>query len=141
MTVSQVTCTIFKGPLTHCGHLTPLSTELDNEDLAAAEFEVNILAVVALMHGRKRMQKKRRQRRSTVWVRPWLLERPLYGQYEHLLQEVNKEDRIGYKDCFRVAPGAGCTNLTQAQGSTLSRFPNLILETFLGCTNVFGFKS
>ena len=39
------------------------------------------------------------------------------------------------------APGAGCTNLTQTQDSTLSRFSDLRLEPFLGCTNVFGLKS
>ena len=38
------------------------------------------------------------------------------------------------------SPGAGCTNMTQAQGITLSLFSNLRLEPFLGCNYVFGLK-
>ena len=36
--------------------------------------------------------------RRTVWVKPWILRRPLFGQYEQLLQEMNREDERGYRN-------------------------------------------
>ena len=55
-----------------------------------------------------RMRRRRRQRRiarrRTVWVKPWLLRRPLFGQYEHLLQELHREDERGYRNFLRVPP-------------------------------------
>ena len=38
------------------------------------------------------------RKRRTVWTRGWLLNRPLYGQYENLLAEFNQEDFRGYEN-------------------------------------------
>ena len=54
-----------------------------------------------------RLQRRRRQRRvarrRTVWVKIWLLRRSLFGQYERLLQELNRKDeRARYHNFLRV---------------------------------------
>ena len=38
------------------------------------------------------------RKRRTVWRRGWLLNRPLYGQYENPLAEFNQEDFRGYEN-------------------------------------------
>ena len=48
-------------------------------------------------------KKKPRQRRSCQ-TRPWLQCRSLYGQYENLLQELQKEDIKGFKIFQRLTP-------------------------------------
>ncbi|KAH3717753.1 hypothetical protein DPMN_060549 [Dreissena polymorpha] len=44
------------------------------------------------------VRRRRRPRRREVWVKQWLTRRPLYGQYEQLLQELNREDPKGYNN-------------------------------------------
>ena len=46
----------------------------------------------------------RRRRRRQMWVRPWLLRRPLYGQYEKLMAELTAEDVGGFKNFMRMEP-------------------------------------
>ena len=41
-----------------------------------------------------------RRRRRRFWVRIWLLRRPEYGQYEHLMKELEMEDTSGFKNFF-----------------------------------------
>ncbi len=38
----------------------------------------------------------RRRRNRVVWVRNWLQRRPLYGQYEKLMVELQDEDVAGF---------------------------------------------
>lgn len=45
-----------------------------------------------------------RRRRRALWCRSWLLRRPLFGQYEHLLHELHREDRRGYRKFVRFTP-------------------------------------
>ena len=52
---------------------------------------------------RRRIGRVRRAPRS-VWVKPWLVRRPLFGLYENLLQELNREDHRAYKNFIRVPP-------------------------------------
>ena len=51
---------------------------------------------------KRRTKRSRQQRRKEIWVRQWLTRRPLYGQYEQLLQELNREDANGYRNFLRV---------------------------------------
>jgi hypothetical protein len=51
---------------------------------------------------RRRIRRRRQQRPREIWVRQWLTRRPLYGQYEQLLQELNREDPNGYRNFLRV---------------------------------------
>ena len=50
--------------------------------------EVNLLAAIAVLYVRRanRRRRPRQRARKTFWVKPWLLRRPIFGQYEHLLQ-------------------------------------------------------
>ena len=53
--------------------------------------------------------RRARRRRRHFWVimRTWLLRRPEYGQYEHLMKELEMEDTSGFKIFFFFADGAG----------------------------------
>ena len=74
----------------------------DDEDLLLA-------AALLLLRDNQRREERRRRGRirrapRSVWVRPWLLRRPLFGHYDHLLQELNREDVREYKNFIRVSP-------------------------------------
>ena len=51
---------------------------------------------------KRRTKRRRQQRRKEIWVRQWLTRRPLYGQYEQLMRERNREDADGYRNLLRV---------------------------------------
>ncbi len=42
--------------------------------------------------------------RRVVWVHPWLLRRPIYGHYETLLAELNREDIPTFRNYIRMDP-------------------------------------
>ena len=46
----------------------------------------------------------RMRRRRALWCRSWLLRRPLFGQYEYLLHELHRVDRMGYRMFIRLTP-------------------------------------
>ncbi len=43
-------------------------------------------------------------RRRAVWVRAWLLRRPIYGHYETLLAELNREDLPAFRNYTSMDP-------------------------------------
>ena len=45
------------------------------------------------------------RRRRTVWVKPWLQRRVIYGQYETLMQELMREAHGDFKTYMRMTPG------------------------------------
>ena len=61
------------------------------------------LLLVYLQRRRRRRHRLRRlqQRPRRLWSRQWLLRRELHGQYHTLLQELNREDRMGFKKYVR----------------------------------------
>ena len=67
--------------------LAELQVEMDEDDILLA---------------RMRMQGRRKKRRW--WVRPWVLRRPLLGQYSRLMQELELEDEMAFKNFVRVEP-------------------------------------
>ena len=74
----------------------------DDEDLLLA-------AALLLLRDNQRREERRRRGRirrapRSVWVRPWLLRRPLFRHYDHLMQELNREDVREYKHFIRVSP-------------------------------------
>jgi hypothetical protein len=73
--------------------------------LIEEEFVVNscIAAVLHIKHDEAR-RKHRRNAPRKYWSRPWLLRRTMYGQYEHLMQEMAREDKPGFKNFQRVDP-------------------------------------
>ncbi len=54
------------------------------------------------------VQARRRRRvvnwSRVVWVPPWLLRRPMYGYYETLLTEMNREDVPAFRNYTRMDP-------------------------------------
>ncbi|KAH3707507.1 hypothetical protein DPMN_066915 [Dreissena polymorpha] len=48
------------------------------------------------------VRRRKRPRRREVCVEKWLTRRPLYGRYEQLLQEHNREYPNGYKNFLRT---------------------------------------
>ena len=49
-----------------------------------------------------RPRRRRRPARRRVWCRTWLTRRTLFGQYDHLLYELNREDPASYRNFLRV---------------------------------------
>ena len=47
---------------------------------------------------------RRRRRRRRLWCREWLLRRSLHGEYDTLIDELNREDTQGYKNYLRITP-------------------------------------
>ncbi|XP_064122501.1 putative nuclease HARBI1 [Macrobrachium nipponense] len=43
-------------------------------------------------------------RAGRIWAQEWLTRRQLHGDYDQLLQELNKEDRKGHKNFLRIYP-------------------------------------
>ena len=60
------------------------------------DIEENVAAVVD--------HEENRRRRRRWWVRPWLLRRPLLGQYERLMTELSNEDAASFKNFVRISP-------------------------------------
>eukprot|EP00920_Eleutheroschizon_duboscqi_P034770 GHVT01083361.1.p2 GENE.GHVT01083361.1~~GHVT01083361.1.p2 ORF type:complete len:116 (+),score=6.52 GHVT01083361.1:390-737(+) len=53
---------------------------------------------------KKSKVKKRARKRRTMWARNWLLQRPLFGHYEQLVDELRASDVKGFKNFLRVDP-------------------------------------
>ena len=51
-----------------------------------------------------RRRRRRPRARRLVWTRPWLLRRPIYGHYETLLAELNREDIPAFRNYTRMDP-------------------------------------
>jgi hypothetical protein len=80
----------------------------NNMSYESDEEEIAIYGALAATLTVKRLQRERvkcsRQMKRRFWVRSWLLRRPLYGQYEHLMAELAREDIQGFKNFQRVDP-------------------------------------
>ena len=76
--------------------------EVEQLQLWAKWLELQLHRVRVIMEVAEERQHRRRRRQRQIWVRQWLSRRPLFGQYEQLLQELNREDPKGYKNFLRV---------------------------------------
>ena len=65
---------------------------------------VNTNLAVALLLHKMLKKKKRKAKKKSYWTRPWLLRRPMYGQYEKLMKELENEDVASFKNFMRVDP-------------------------------------
>ena len=43
---------------------------------------------------RRREERRANRKKRTVWTRAWILRRPMFGNYEQLLGELNREDNF-----------------------------------------------
>jgi hypothetical protein len=53
---------------------------------------------------RRRVAARRQKKRRALWTRAWLVRRPDFGTYEHLMNELEREDSLGYKNYLRMSP-------------------------------------
>ena len=58
----------------------------------------------ALMLATQLNRRQRRRRMRGYWVRPWLVRRPLLGQYERLIAELREEDVSAFRKFVRMDP-------------------------------------
>ena len=78
-------------------------------------FQQWLLVAAATLHleeleeQRKRRKEERRRearlrtgRQRTQWARQWLLQRPMYGQYQKLMHELTTEDQTRFNNFLRV---------------------------------------
>lgn len=68
---------------------------------ARYRYNLNLAALVALVAEEERRAELRRRR---WWVRPWIARRPIYGQYEQLMNELRRESPADFKSFLRVEP-------------------------------------
>ena len=57
------------------------------------------LALVLLLYQRRRVGRRRQ-----YWVRPWISRRPLFGAYENLMVELERESHGDFKNYLRMEP-------------------------------------
>ena len=48
--------------------------------------------------------RRKRRRKRRMWVRGWVLRRPLHGQYEVLMRELELEDEAAFRNFLRMEP-------------------------------------
>ena len=72
------------------------------ERMALARYHYNVALVAVVADEERRGQVLRRRRRW--WIRPWLMRRPLYGQYETLMVELERESPADFKAFLRLDP-------------------------------------
>ena len=70
-----------------------------NLDVELAHFD---LAIAHLNQRRRRDQQITPTRR--FWVKPWLLERDVYGQYTFLMMELQLKDVVAFRNYVRMSP-------------------------------------
>jgi len=62
----------------------------------------HLLAQQRALQGGRVKRRYRRTKDRTVWVSPWLQRRPLQGDYDQLLVELNRETPGKYKKYLRI---------------------------------------
>lgn len=72
------------------------------ERLAFARYRYNIILAALVAEEERQAEILRRRRRW--WVRPWLMRRQLYGQYETLMAELRREHHEDFKAFLRIEP-------------------------------------
>ena len=73
------------------------------QELAQARLQHNMI-LVALLDETERERQRAPRRRRRWWVRDWILRRPLFGQFETLLRELENEHASDFKSFLRMEP-------------------------------------
>ena len=69
---------------------------------ATHNFNLALAAVIAAEEDERRRRRGRRARRW--WVREWIQRRPMYGHYETLMGELEREHQADFKTFIRMEP-------------------------------------
>ena len=85
-----------------------------------------LMARCAALLDHRRMQRRqqvdelqetiRKRKRRTIWVRKWLARRPNLGQYARLVQELQQEDKRGFRNFLRFDYGVFQEILQRIEG-------------------------
>ena len=67
-------------------------SSLDEDEADMLKAAAYLLAAAAVKKANKARARRRRIKRKRVWVRKWLLNRPKYGMYEKLMNQLRRQD-------------------------------------------------
>ena len=70
-------------------------SSLDEDEADMLKAAAYLLAAAAVKKANKARARRRRIKRKRVWVRKWLLNRPKYGMYEKLMNQLRRQDHSG----------------------------------------------
>jgi len=82
--------------------IPPLRLAAINVELAQLRVRHNILLLALIEAAREEGRRGRRPR--SVWVKPWLQRRMLFGQYDTLMLELMRESKGDFKNFMRMTP-------------------------------------
>ena len=71
------------------------------EALVLMQTTINLIHLVVIL---AQPTKKKRRRKRSVWVRPWISQRPQLGIYDRLLVELRNEDPQAFHNFMRMTP-------------------------------------
>ena len=60
------------------------------------------VCVLFIAHAYEQLQRFRRRRPRSCWVRPWIQRRARYGAYHCLVKELAEEDHTSYQNFVRM---------------------------------------
>ncbi|WAR21006.1 hypothetical protein MAR_014980 [Mya arenaria] len=80
-----------------------LRMALLEHELAQVRFQYN-LVLAAILEAAERERQRARRRERRWWVRELILRRPLFGQYETLMKELEAEHAADFKAFLRMEP-------------------------------------
>ena len=73
-------------------HMDFSLVETDDLEILLKITEIDIVKLAELEEKQRKANRKRRRRMRVQWTRDWIMRRTLFGQYENLLAELNRED-------------------------------------------------
>ena len=76
-------------------------SSLDEDEADMLKAAAYLLAAAAVKKANKARARRRRKR---VWVRKWLLNRPKYGMYEKLMNQLRRQDVKSFRNFTRMEP-------------------------------------
>ena len=68
-------------------------------EIAVLQHELNVMDLALYQLGAKR---RRRVKRRTTWIRPWIGRRREFGMYDQLMVELRNEDTASFKNFLRM---------------------------------------
>ena len=70
----------------------------DSRSIACERMKINLAAAIVVIYAAKKKWKR------SCWVRKWIAQRPKFGAYASLLNELAVEDPGQYKNFLRMVP-------------------------------------
>ena len=123
--------------------IPPQRLQLQQLRVAVNRVRRNYVNLIAILVAAEQQERQRLRRRRRWWVRPWILRRPLYGQYEQLMGELEREAQGDFKSFLRMEP-AMFHELLQRLTPALSKNNECVLirsDIILIIVALFNFKS